>query len=241
MKTKFFLAALIAIVLLPSCILKVGSNVKYTHLPAEGRNMPIQSFNSIKANGVFNIILQQGTTESVVVKDEFPSDLKVTNDGNTLIIMDTVSNHNGVDNRKTNIYVTYKQLNAIETESVGQIKTLDTIKTSRFSFESDGVGENTLFLNADSVTASANGVGALNIAGKARYANIEDNGVGALKASDFKVEILHASVNGVGAAKVYASGEIYLQVSGVGGVKYYGPAKVMQQESSGVGKVERGE
>lgn len=241
MKISILLATLSAPVLFSACNISVGSNVKYTHLPAEGKNIPVQPFNAIKANGVFDIILQQGTTEGVVVKGDYPSDLKLTNEGNILIIMDTVEHHNDIRIRKTYIYVTFKQLNAMETESVGQTKTMDTIKTDKFSYESDGVGSSSLWLNADSVTASENGVGALTIAGKARYADIEDNGVGALKAQDFKVGILHASVSGVGAAKVYADSEIYLDVNGVGGLKYYGPAKVMEESSGGVGKVEHGE
>lgn len=240
MKSKLFLIALATPVLFSACDISSGSNIKYTTLPDEGKNMPVEPFTAIKANGVFNIILQHGATEGVVVKGQYPSDLKVTNDGNTLIIMDTARNHNDVGHRKTEIYVTYKELNAMETESVGQIKCLDTIRGTHFSFESDGVGESSLILNSDSVTASENGVGALDIAGKAHYATIEDNGVGALRARDFKVNILHASVSGVGAAKVYADSEIYLDVNGVGGLKYYGPAKVMEKNNSGVGKVEPG-
>jgi hypothetical protein len=242
MNTNFRLAALAGLIFISACVINVGgSNIKYTHLPAEGKNIPIQSFTAIKANGVFNIILQKGTTESVVVKDDYPSDLKITNDGNTLVIIDTLSNHEGFHDKKTNIYVTYKKLTAIETESVGEIKTLDTITTDKFSFESDGVGENILFLHADSVTASENGVGSLTIAGKAHYANIEDNGVGKLKAKDFKVGILHASVNGVGAATVCADSEIYLDANGVGGITYYGAAKVMENTSGGIGKIAHGE
>jgi hypothetical protein len=242
MKTNFPLAAIATLILLSACAINVGgSNTKYTHLPPEGKNMPVQSFNSIKANGVFNIILQHGTTEGVIVKNDFPSDLKVTNEGNTLIIMDTISNHDGIHNTKTDICITYKQLNAIETESVGEIKTIDTIKTGKFTFESDGVGENTLYLDADSLTASENGVGTLNIAGKANYANIEDNGVGKLKAKDFKVGVLHASVNGVGSATVSADSEIYLDANGVGGITYYGNAKVIENTSGGIGKISHGE
>ncbi|HTB32989.1 MAG TPA: head GIN domain-containing protein [Bacteroidia bacterium] len=241
MKTNFRLTFIIGLILLSACVINVGgSNIKYTHLPPEGKNMPVQPFTSIKANGVFNIILQQGNTEGVIVKNDFPSDLKVTNDGNTLIIIDTISNHDGIHDTKTNIYITYKQLSAIETESVGEIKTLDTIKAGKFTFESDGVGENILYLNADSVTASENGVGSLTIAGKAHYANIDDNGVGKLKARDFKVDILHASVNGVGAATVNADSEIYLDANGIGGITYYGNAKVMENTSGGIGKISHG-
>jgi len=241
MKTKYLLATLVIAIVVSSCVIGVGSNVKYTTLPVEGKDMPVTSFSAIKANGVFDLILQQGTSESVVVKGQYPSDLKVTNEGNTLIIIDTVTNHSNIGHRRTEIYVTFKHVDAIETESVGKIESADTITTSRFTYESDGVGSSDLLIHADSVTASENGVGALTIAGKAHFATIEDNGVGALKAQDFKVHILHATVSGVGAAKVYADSEIYLSVNGVGGLTYYGPAKVMENISGGVGKVQHGE
>src|SRR6185312_13301514 len=176
-------------IVVSSCVISVGSNVKYTTLPPEGKNMPVTSFSAIKANGVFDIILQQGTSESVVVKGQYPSDLKVTNEGNTLVIMDTVASHTSIGHRKTEIYVTFKHIDAMETESVGKIESTDTITTSRFTYESDGVGASDLLIHADSVTASENGVGALTIAGKAHFATIEDNGVGALKAQNFKVNI----------------------------------------------------
>lgn len=240
MKSKFLLIAFAGNILLMSCDTVMDSNVKYTHLAPEGKNMPIQPFTSIKANGVFDLILQQGTRESVVVKGDYPSDLIVMNNGNTLVVMDTVSNHFR-KHENTEIYVTFKKLDAMETESVGQIKTLDTIKTGRFVYESDGIGESILYINADSVTASENSVGILTLAGKARYATLEDNGIGALKAQDFKVDILHVSVNGVGAAKVYADSEIYLDVNGIGGVKYYGHASVKEENGNGVGKIEHAE
>ncbi len=246
MKTIFLIAAFAGLVMLPSCVITSGnghgnSNIKYTSLPQEGKNMPIQSFNSIKANGVFNLFLIHGASESVVVKNNYPEDLKITNDGNTLVIVDTLSNHDGLDSMKTNIYVTYTQLNAIETESVGKIKTLDTIKSPKFTFESDGVGVNYLLIDADSVFVSENGVAAVVLAGKARNATIDDDGVGALKAKNFIVDTLHLMVNGVGAANVYATQKIYLHANGIGSITYYGPAKVIVKEQDGIGKIEHGE
>jgi hypothetical protein len=240
MKNRILPAAIACIALLSACDINIGSNIKYTQLPPEGKNMPVQTFSAIKANGVFNIIIQHGATESVVVKGDYPEDLKVVNEGNTLIIMDTTRSRNTINDKKTNIYVTYKNLSVIETELLGETKTLDTIKISQFNFESDGVGESSLLLNADSLTALENGVGSLTIAGKAKYATIEDNGVGKLNAKDFKVAILHASVNGVGSANVYADSAIYLDVNGVGGLTYYGTAKVMEKTAGGIGKVEHG-
>jgi hypothetical protein len=244
MKTISLFAAVAALGLFPSCNITLGktnSDIKYVQLPPTGKNMPIQSFTSIKANGVFNLYLIHGATESVVVKNNYPEDLKITNDGNTLVIIDTLSNHDGLDTMKTNIYVTYKQLNSIETESVGKIRTLDTIKCPKFTFESDGVGENILWINADSVFVSENGVAAVVLAGKAHNATIDDDGVGAVKARNFIVDTLHLMVNGVGAANVYATRKIYLHANGIGSITYYGPAKVIVKEQDGIGKIEHGE
>jgi Putative auto-transporter adhesin, head GIN domain len=242
MKNYFTPIVANSILTFSACVINVGgSDVKYTVLPPSGKNIPVQPFTSIKANGVFNIFLQKGTTESVIVKNDYPSDLKVMNDGNTLVIMDTISNHSGLNGKKTNIYVTYKDVNAIETESVGDIKCMDTLKAVKLVFQSDGVGENYLLVCADTVTAFENGVGALSIAGQAKYANIEDNGVGKLKAKDFIVGILHASVSGVGAATVHADSLIYIVANGVGGITYYGTAKVAEKTSGGVGRIQHGE
>jgi hypothetical protein len=242
MKIKFLLPILASIVFWSSCMVHPfgKSKIKYTPM-AQGMEMSIKPFTAIKANGVFNLVIQKGATESVVVKDNYPSDLKVTNTGNTLIIMDTISDHNGIDSLKTNIYVTYRKLNHLEIETVGKTETMDTIKAAKFNFESYGVGESILFLNADSAEIYESGVGAISISGEARYASFDENGVGALKAKNFIADSLHVTVNGVGAATVYATHALYMHVDGIGGVKYYGPAKVVVQESSGIGKIERGE
>jgi Putative auto-transporter adhesin, head GIN domain len=243
MKKLFVLAVLSDIALLSSCVITSGnghSNIKYTPLPPEGKNMPVEAFNSIKANGVFNLFLTKGTTESVVVKGNFPEDLKVVAKGNSLIIMDTVSDRNHMDSLKTNIYVTYKQLDHLEIEMVGKTQVLDTIRADKFNFESYGVGESSLLLNADSAEIFVSGVGAVNIAGRARNASLNDDGVGALKAKNFIADSLSVVLNGVGAADVYATRALYMHVDGVGGVTYYGPAKVVVQESTGIGKIEHG-
>lgn len=243
MKTKFLFALTVCTISLSSCLIHPeGHNktINYTHLPPEGKTIAVKPFTSVKANGVFNLILQKGETESVLVKDNYPDDLKVVNDGNTLVIMDTTTGHNDNGKNKTNIYVTYNQLNFISLETVGITKTLDTLRANKFNFESFGVGASILLLNTDSTQAYIGGVGEINIAGKAHYAGFNVNGVGELKAKDFKVDSLHITINGVGPATVYANDALYIHVSGIGGVTYYGPGKVVVQESSGIGKIEHG-
>jgi hypothetical protein len=223
--------------ILGGCIISNGSADKGTKLPDEGKAIEVKSFKAIHASGVFNIYLTQGTKEGVVVKGYYPSDLKISNVGDTLMLEDTVHTHTGNFNVKTDIYVTLVNITFMDIESVGSTKCTDTLKLKNLSFESDGVGTIDLSLNADTVKGAENGVGTMKLHGSTKYAEIEDNGVGSLEAEKFMAEVLHVEVNGVGSANVYASKEIYIQSSGVGGVKYHGPAKVIQSESSGVGSV----
>jgi hypothetical protein len=209
-----------------------------TILPAEGKTFDVKPFKAIKADGVFNIILSQGSKESVVVKGKLPKGLSISNAGDTLVITDTIDGNISNHSVKTDIYLTLVDINSMVIESVGETTCSDTLKLKTLDFHAEGVGATTLWLNIDSVHAEEDGVGKLTLAGKATSAKIENDGVGALEAKAFKVDVLHASISGVGAAKVYATKEIYMECSGVGGVQYSGPAKVMQNESSGVGKVE---
>lgn len=234
----------LAIFILGGCVITDGSsnnNEKHTKLPADGKSVDIKSFKAIRADGVFNIFLSQGSKEGVVVKGDYPQGLKISNSGDTLVITDTINVHLHNSNFhfdvKTDIYITLNDINSLDIESVGATKCTDTLKLKNLNFNSEGVGTTTLWLNADTVKGSEDGVGALELAGKATYADISDNGIGKLESGKFLVDVLHVNVNGIGAADVYASREIYIQSSGVGGVTYRGPAKVMQADNDGVGGV----
>jgi len=217
------------------------SDMKYVKLPPEGKSMPVKSFNSIKAKGPFNIILQHGTTESLVMKDYDPGNLKVTNIGDTLMIMCIDSSYSALADKKTNIYVTYKQLNSLIMYLMGDIKTLDTIKTVNFTIESNGFGEKTLLLNADTVLVTLDGAGTINLLGKAHYADFKVTGMDSLRTKGFKVGILHTYVFGIGAATVTADSEIYLKSYLGGNITYYGSARLMVKDSEGgMGKIIHG-
>jgi len=236
---KLVLSFIVLTLFISGCNFSVNFKEAYEKLPPEGKTFVVKPFKAIQADGVFNIILTQDTREYVIVKGDMPKALKISNVGDTLVITDTSLMHVSGHSLKTDIYITFKDVNDISVSTVGETTCGDTLKLKQLNYETEGVGSTTLWVIADTVTAGNDGVGKLTIAGKAAYAKIDDNGVGALYTKELKADVLHAAVNGVGAAKVYASKELYLECSGVGGVEYSGPAKVMESESSGVGKVEK--
>lgn len=234
MKRIIYASALVLV----GCGIIDGSSNKGTKLPEEGKTVDVKPFKAIHADGVFNIYLTQGAKEGIVVKGIYPADLKISNIGDTLIVEDTSSTHNIMHTKiNTDIYITLVDISSIEVASVGDTKCTDTLKLKKLEFSAEGVGSVALKVNADTVRGSEDGVGSIKFEGAARYADISDDGVGSLEANNFMVDVLHASVNGVGSADVYATKEIYLECAGVGGIKYHGPAKVVQSESSGIGSI----
>jgi len=234
MRKLFYLSAFI----LGGCIISNGSGKgDYTKLPPEGKTFDVKPFKAIKANGIFSITLSQGSKEGVIVKGDLPKDLKVTNIGDTLVIEDTAHTHFSNMNVSTDIYITLTDINYFENSSVGKTQCSDTLHLKKLTFQTEGVGTTNLLLNADTVKGDQDGVGTLTLLGKARFTELSDNGVGTLDSYEFHTEVLHVSANGVGAAAVYASRELYMQANGVGGIKYHGPAEVKQAENNGVGSI----
>ena len=86
MKSKILLFSIVISIALSSCDYIKSKEEKYTKLPAEGKTFDIKSFKSIKADGVFNIVLAQGDKESAVVKGDLPQGLFIRNVDNTLMI-----------------------------------------------------------------------------------------------------------------------------------------------------------
>jgi len=224
--------------ILGGCIISNGSSNKETKLPEGGKTVEVKSFKAIHADGVFNIYLTQGSKEGIVVKGYYPADLKISNNGDTLMVEDTSSTHNiGHIDVNTDIYITLVDISSIEVASVGKTQCTDTLKLKKLDFSAEGVGSTSLWVNADTIIGSEDGVGSIAFKGASKYAEISDNGVGSLDAENFMVDVLHVNVNGVGSASVYASKEIYMESSGVGGIKYRGSAKVVQSESNGIGSI----
>jgi hypothetical protein len=236
----FFIAALIAVTVFFGVIkhyvntLSVQDN--FIKLPAEGKVIDVKPFTSIKVDGVYDIVLSQGTKESVTVKGDYSSFMKIFNAGNTLIVTD--SEHvRFLSNTHTTVYITLVNINSLNIDGVCNTTCADTLHLKNLVFKFPGVGSTNLLLNTDSLKVKNEGTGELILAGKALYANISDDGTGSLSARKFHVNDLHVDFAGTGDVSVFASNTIYVDASGTGDVSYSGPAKVMQMNNTGTGEV----
>jgi len=208
----------------------------FIKLPDEGKVIDVKPFNSIEADGVYDIVLSQGAKESVTVKGDYSPRMKIYTEGNTLILSD--SEHvRFLSNTHTTLYVTIVNINSMNIVGVCNIKCSDTLHLKKLVFDFPGVGSANLLLNADSIKITNEGTGGLKLAGKADYTSISEDGTGSINAEKLRVKDLHAHLDGTGDAALYASNTIYIETSGTGDVYYSGPAKVMQTDNTGTGSI----
>jgi hypothetical protein len=236
----FFIFALIIITVFFGVIKHyvgtLSAQDNFIKLPAEGKIIDVKPFNSIKADGVYDIVLSQGVKENVTVKGDYSPRMKIYTEGNTLLLSD--SEHvRFLSNTHTTLYITVVNINSMSIEGVCNTTCSDTLNLKNFVFDFPGVGSTNLLLNADSLKVSNEGTGSLKLAGKANYTSISDEGTGSLNSEKLMVKDLHVNLAGTGDARLYASNTIYLETSGTGDVYYSGQAKIMQMDNTGTGVV----
>ncbi len=201
----------------------------------------VQAFDKIAADGVFNLYLTQGSEDAVSVEvaaDLQPEVSAEVKDG-TLRLTTSKKLSKSKESEKCKVYVTFKNLKALNFDGVGSIKTNAPIKGEAIALSIDGVGNVELKLEVKQVKLDVDGVGSVVMEGKAESLQVKKDGVGKLDAGKLMAEVVSIRNSGVGNARVYASRELSMVNSGVGNLSYSGDAVIKSVENDGVGKIKK--
>jgi hypothetical protein len=88
------------------------------------RDVPVSSFSTLQASGVYELKLSQGNKESVKIEadENLQQYFNVRNDGNKLVIdMEKLKTKNLKHAGKMRVYVTFKNLKELELKTVGNV------------------------------------------------------------------------------------------------------------------------
>lgn len=193
------------------------------------KDVTVQSFNELKASGVFSVYLEQGSTESVKIEadDNFQPLFEVKNEGSKLIIkmQDDVNISTKKGSKGMKVYVTFKNLKSMELSTVGNISAEKKMSFDNLEIKNNSVGSMNLNFSAKNLELKNESVGTVMLSGSADEAKIKNNGVGSLKAYDFVVQKMDIYNDGVGHAEVNAEKELKVKDSFLGKVSNKGNAK----------------
>ena len=189
------------------------------------KDVTIQPFDQLEANGVFNVVLTQGNKESLKIEaeDNLQALFEIKNEGSKLMV-DMKKDSHFNSKKKMTVYITFKNLKSIDLKMVGNVSSEGNLNFSDLSLANKSVGSVDLALNAQKLDINNKSVGNLRLSGKAENAIIRSNSVGAIKASDLLVQTMDIDNDGVGSAEVNAVKELKVKDSFLGKVKNAGSA-----------------
>ncbi len=193
------------------------------------KEVPIQSFDALEANGVYELKLTQGNNESVKIEAEenLQEFFSVKNEGSKLVI-DTkkLNNKNLKTKNKMKVYVSFKKLKSLELGTVGNVQSENQLSFDNLDLDAKSVGNVNLNLTANKLNLNNKSVGNVELSGKAENAVVKNKGVGSLVAPNFVVQTMDIENDGVGGAEVNAQKNLKVKDSFLGRVKNKGAAPV---------------
>ena len=223
---------LIAVVAAAGCVNQGGTgsgNVINESRTASG-------FNQIDLNGAGELIIAQGSNESVniVAEDNLMKYIKTSVDNNKLTI--TFENNMPVPTKGVKFYITVKDLNSISTSGSGKIVS-NNLNVNGLTINVNGAGEgNFANLNAQTLKILISGAGKMNMAGNVNDQTINISGAGDYNANNLTSKTASVSINGGGKATVKVSDALNAAINGAGDISYIGNPKLTQQ-INGAGKI----
>ena len=201
---------------------------------------PISDFSKLEVRGVFNLYLSQGEQVALRIEadEEVQKNIEINSRGEKLTLI-LEENNKFYEKNKVNIYLTIKDLDELEFDGVGIIKTEMPLKLERLKMKGNGVGNTNLELMVKDLDAEVNMVGNITLSGEAETVFLRNDGVGNMNASELKTDFLTLESEGIGKVEVYCEKELSITVNGIGKVTYAGNAEVKKLERNGIGKVEK--
>jgi hypothetical protein len=172
------------------------------------KEVPVSTFDALKASGVYELNLSQGDKEGVKIEadENLQQYFTVRNEGSKLVIdMKELNNKNLKLKSKMKVYVTFKKLKEMNLNMVGSVH---------------------IDLTATTLNLKNNSVGKVKISGKAQDAKVTNNSVGNLDAGTFVVQTMNIDNSGVGNAEVNAEKELKVKDGMLSRVKNKGAAPI---------------
>ncbi len=188
------------------------------------RDINVQPFDALKANGVYELKLTQGDKESVKIEaDENLQELfTVKNDGSQLNI-EMKKNLNIKGKLRVKVYVTFRNLKSIDLNTVGNVSS-DQLSFTDLTLKNQSVGNVDLNFTANKLDLKNTSVGNVKLKGKAETAILKNSGVGNFRAGDLVVQSKDIDNSGVGNAEVNAEKELKVNDNMLGRVTNKGSA-----------------
>jgi hypothetical protein len=238
MKKQFFpaIVLILSLVLLSACNFTVANGSG----KVISQNRQVSGFSQVSLSGIGQLIISQGSTESLTIDAEDNILPRIT----TTVTGDTLHIDFKNDNFQTNViptkpivfHLTVKNISGVQLSGAGSVDAAN-LTSDNLSVSSSGAGSmHLLSITAQSIHSEISGVGNIELSGKAASQTINISGSGSYNAPDLESQNASVNISGAGGATVWAKNSLNVTISGAGGVNYY-DSPTITKTISGIGSV----
>jgi hypothetical protein len=198
----------------------------------------VSGFNGVALNGTGNLIITQGTTESLTVEaeDNVITNIKTEVNNNQLNI--NSEQKMLVPTKPINYYLTVKNISSIDISGAGKIESTN-LNTDTLNIKIKGAaGGNITSLTANKLTIKIDGAGKMDMAGNVNEQTINITGAGEYAAKDLTSKTVTLSVDGAGKATIRVSDQLNAIINGAGAIYYIGNP-LLTKQITGAGSIKQ--
>lgn len=215
------------------------------HIKGSGRVVKetrnLQTFESIKVNGVFDLNISQNSRQSLTIEtdDNIMKYISTKVSQGRLTITFEPDQISVEPTKKILVTIEMAKLSGVEVEGVANVN-IARFTTDRLRLAFDGVGAFTAKdLKAKDLDVVMDGSGTVSLGGDAGKQTVQIEGSGQYKSGDLKSRSAKVVLNGTGGATVWVEESLDAKIDGVGDISYYGNPKNVRQTIDGVGGVKK--
>ena len=203
------------------------------------RERNVGAFNSIEANGAFEVHVQQASANSVKVEtdENLMEYIDVYTEGSTLILRPK-KGFSLDPSKEITVYASAPEFKDLEVNGASKIIGDGPLSGNDLELHATGASELTMEVKTAKLKAELSGASHLNLKGSSSTVSTEASGASHVKCMDLVTDETTLHLSGASSAEVNADKQLTIEASGASNVKYRGNANI-NQKSNGASSVEK--
>lgn len=200
------------------------------------------SFTAIKVSGGIDIYLSQSNEEALAVsaiEKEYRDNIKTVIENGTLNIYYDSKKGWSKGNKKLKAYISFKNLERLESGGASDIQVAGTIKGSSLSLDISGASDFKGAVDVSTLTMELSGASDAKITGTATNVTIESSGASDFKGYDLVTENCTAKASGASDINITVNKELNVHASGASDIFYKGTCVIKDLHTSGASSVSK--
>lgn len=224
-------------------LLATAGQAQKTVYDANAEPRTVTSFHAITISNAFDVIITQGSEESLAVSAATKEDLerietKVEN--GVLKIRYDENKKWWKGNKKLKAYIALKNLDALHVSGACEIKIDGSLRTPSLDLHLSGASDLSGELNVEGqLTANLSGASDMDVTGSARSVEIDASGASDVKAYNFTTNTCSVDASGASGVRITVDKELSAKLSGASNVSYKGAALIRDIKTSGASSISR--